>query len=166
MIGSFVKWLAVFIVFAGILGPLVTDIMLILSQPSIDNLKKLGYDIAKTIVSSQSVIKESVDEMKETEDYTYKWYLFYRIVSASLITFLIIYVFYKIINSVLIEPASALILALAITGIIVWAFSGVLGEAHPMPFYGWFYLAQNYEVIVEFLSTTYSITPKWNTSPV
>jgi len=155
MITSLVKWLSVFIVFSGILGPLVIDTITFFSNPSIQSIQKLGYDIAKTIIGSQSVIKESVDAMKQTTDYVYKWYLFYRIVTASLITLLIIYLFYKIINSVLIQPASSLILAIAITGFIVWLFSGMLGDVHPTPFYGWIYLAQNYNVIVEFLSKAY-----------
>lgn len=147
MISTAIKWFAIIAVFCGILGPLILDIIIFFSSPSMQNLQKLGYDVAKTMVDSQGVIVESIDAMKTTYDYGYRSYLIYRIISGSLISAFLIYIAYKGLSMILLEPLLALILAFAVMGFLLWIFSGMLGSSHPFPFYGWYYLIKNYDVV-------------------
>ena len=104
-IGGLIKAVAVASLFFGILSGLAIDIMGILADPfSAGPYKQFGLDIGKIFLNSQKEISNSIDEFEQAEDATFKNYLIWRIVGASLLSILLIYGFYKVI--IFITPSS------------------------------------------------------------
>ena len=88
--------IGLFSLFFGIAANLFLDIVLILTNPlSIDNWKLLALDAVKTVSNSQKVISDSVIAFADTDDVNYRYYLLFRILGGTIITFTIIYFVYK-----------------------------------------------------------------------
>jgi len=162
--GSIVKGLAVFSLFFGILSSMAMDILSIIANPfSPEPYKNFAVDVGKVFLNSQTVISTSIKEFSEAETLEYKNFLLWKIIGASLVCLVLIWLIYKGLRW-LVPGASqdlgAKLLIIIVSLALVW-FVGVLtsitlGEGFLYPYSGWVDLAREREVLIEFILEHYS----------
>ncbi|RLJ10375.1 MAG: hypothetical protein DRP15_00035 [Candidatus Aenigmatarchaeota archaeon] len=164
--------IAVFALFYGVISAIVLDLVLLLSQPNMENFQKLVVDLGKTIFNSQEVIKESVTELDEVIDdesvaMQYKAFLFNRIIAGCLLSIVILYFIYRGISFFVPSVSGDLgakLLVLVITFLIFYGctLSYLILVEHKglvMPFHGFVELVRKAEAVRTYLTATYNLTP-------
>jgi len=164
-------WIAVFTLFYGIISAMFFDLLLIATQPNMENLKKLAVDVGKTVFSSQEVIKESAiefDEVYHKEDVAmqYKIYLFNRIIAGSLLSLFILYVIYRGVSFFVPSSKTDLGARLLVIFITLLVFYGctlaylliIEHKGLVPPFHGFIELGKHAEAIRAYLTSSYNQT--------
>lgn len=157
MFGKIFVALAIFSLFAGIIGSLVLDVIALITKPGMESLKVLAYDLGKTIFASQETIKEATQEFLKAENGQYKWFLFWRIITGSLLTIGILYILYRIIKFFVPSANTDLgakILVLLIAILIFYGstivFVALTKREFVPPFHGFIELSKNLDKIVNY----------------
>jgi len=160
MIGfrSLATLLAFFALFAGIIGSISYDVLLLIGKPSMDSVKIVVNDLASIVVNSQGEISESIQELKTADSNSYKTFLVGRIIGGSLVTLFLIWLFYKIIKFWFESPKPTdklviILIAILIVWIIGIASSIIVGKVNLVPFYGWVDLVKNRNLVINYLLT-------------
>jgi len=160
---SLIKGLAVFSLFFGIISGLAMNFLLILANPfSLEPYKRFAIELGKIFLNSQAEISSSLKEFSKAESIEYKNFLIWRIIGASLLSLILIWLIYKglrwLVPGSTTDLGTKLLIILVALG-LVW-FIGLLTSVSLkrefiLPFQGWIDLFRYREELISFILTQY-----------
>jgi len=157
---NLVGLISIFILFFGIISSIVYDGLYAISHPTAEAGEKIVKDLANIVVNSQGEIANAVDNFPKAESTDYATFLIGRIFVGSLITLFMIWLFYRIFRFFVEAPKPTdklmlILLSIVIVWVICVVASYYVGKPNWIPFYGWVKLAQNREMIANYLLNHY-----------
>lgn len=165
------SFLAIFMLFFGVVSTLVLDVGAFVMEPTEENAVKIAEDLGESIFNSQEVVKESYLALEESlngnlEESMSTW-LFFRVIAGSLVTLAIIWILWKGLS--FLAPSERLdlgtkIIIMILILVIIWGSSLIYSYSFTdngfvPPFHGWLTIAGQPETAIDFLSGTGYTSP-------
>lgn len=157
--GGFIKFIAVYALFFGVLTGTTMDLLRIVANPfSIEVWKNAGINMIKIVSNAQLELSTTVKEFPQAVEYGLADLAILRIIGCGVVSLSMIYLFYRFLK--ILTPSSNRLILFVSSIFLFWfvaiASSFIAGNITWFPFLGFKDLVVERGPIIEYILSKYS----------